>query len=82
MQGFVPWHIKKSLVWLFVPWEIRFKFKMSNFQAKFSDWGLMYLCEIVLRWMSQDFIEDKSTLVQVIFLVPSGKKPLTGPVLI
>ena len=29
-----------------------------------------------LRWMPQDFTDEKSTLVQVIGLVPSGNKPL------
>ena len=35
----------------------------SNFQADISDWWLPF--EIVLRWMSLDVNDDKSTMVQV-----------------
>ena len=38
-------------------------------------WGIS--CEIVLRWMSLDLTDDKSTLVQVM----AGTKPLPEPML-
>ena len=38
-------------------------------------------CEIALMWVSLDFPDDQSTLVQVMALVPSGNKPLPEPML-
>ena len=37
--------------------------------------------KIAFRWMSLDFTDEKSTLVQLVALVPSGKKPLAEPIL-
>ena len=42
------------------------KFQTCNFQTDLSDWWLKHIsCEIALIWMSPDFADDQSTLVQV-----------------
>ena len=48
-----------------------------------SDWWLRHLLWNCLIWMSVDFTDDQSTLVQVVVwgLVPSGNKPLPEPML-
>ena len=37
--------------------------------------------EIAFRWMSLDFTDERSTLEQLVALVPSGKKSLAEPML-
>ena len=46
-------------------WEISMEFCLDNFQAYVSDWWWRYHLWIVLRWISLDLSDDKSTLVQV-----------------
>ena len=55
----------KCYLKLIGPWEIWMKFYICNFQMDLviDGWGIS--CEIVLIWMSLDFTDYQSTLVQV-----------------
>ena len=51
--------------WLFGPWEMGLWFQICNFQTYFSYYYWSTFCEIILRWIQQQLIDDGSTLVQV-----------------
>ena len=54
---------------------------MGTFHTNYVIDGWDTCCEISLRRMSLDLTDDKSTLVQVISLVPSDNKAFPEPML-
>ena len=63
--GHQRWHRISFFGWPIGPWEIWMKFRHVIFKQilVIDGWGIS--CEIALMWMSLDFTEDQSTLVQV-----------------
>ena len=59
--------------------ESNFRYVIFKRISVTDGWGIS--CEITIIWMSLDFTDDQSTLVQVMGLCRQGNKPLPEPML-
>ena len=75
-----PWlHISTEFI---VPFEIlmKFRYMIVKLILLIDVWDIS--CEFAIRWLSLNFIDDKSTFVRVMACSSQANKPFSEPVLI